>query len=210
MTSRETKPSIEYVLAGVRNAAEGKRLVVCDLDNTLMDESRYLFAGYETIARQAGEPRAASWMKDQFEYTGQEGLFEITRKTFPGMKGSLEEWLETLRWVEVTLPVLAWVQPFCEALPDVPMAILTNGDARQQRNKYRQLQPAAVRDRFRLYCAVDTKPKPSPAGLLRILNDYHCPAWAALMIGDSQTDADCAAAAGVSFYSILPPPLPSR
>jgi HAD superfamily hydrolase (TIGR01549 family) len=180
------------------------------MDNTLINECDYLFAGYEAIGRLAGNPRAAEWMKDQFMHTGRERLFEITRAAYEELSGTTEQWLEALRTVEVPLPLLPWVQAFCDALPQVPLAILTNGNARQQRNKYRQIQPAAVRDRFRLYCAADYKPKPSPAGLLRILTDYHCPAWAALMIGDSDNDADCAAAAGVPFFHIQPPPIPRR
>jgi HAD superfamily hydrolase (TIGR01549 family) len=185
--------------------AQEKRLIVFDMDNTLMDEARYLFAGYEAVAKFAAADDAklaramAACLKDQFALTGRERLFDTVRERYPQARGTLAEWLELLRCAVVDLPMLEWVEPFCAELPEIPLAILTNGNAPQQRNKYRQLRPAALRDRMRLYCAADTQPKPSPAGLWRILGDYKREPHEALMIGDSDSDAACAAAAGVDF-----------
>ena len=190
--------------------AQGKRLIVFDLDNTLTDESVYLFAGYEAIARLAGggsggETRnLAAWLKDEFQCGGRERLLDRMTERYPAVQGTVSEWLGLLRTVKVELPMQPWVAPFCEALPDAALAILTNGNPVQQRNKYRQLQPAALRDRMRLYCAAEIKPKPSPAGLWRILEDHNCPPHEALMIGDTGSDAACAAAAGVEFAQAPP------
>ena len=180
------------------------------MDNTLIDERVYLAAGYEAIAvlalrHESGNPyprkvrELATWMMDQFTLTGREGLFQYARSAYPGLVGSDEEWLGALRSVEVALPALPWVEAFCDALPATPMAILTNGNVVQQRNKYRQIEPPAVRARFRLYCAAEYQPKPEPGGLYRILKEFGVAARDCLMIGDSSADRDCADAAGVPF-----------
>lgn len=194
-------------------AAAGRRIIVFDMDDTLMEERSYLAAGFAAVARRfCGDGQkqvrtVAAWMLDQFTHHGRAGLFELTRAAFPELKGSNEEWLEALRTAEVFLPIQPWVASFCAALPGAAFAILTNGNAAQQRNKYRQLQPPELRDRMRLYCAAESKPKPSPAGLWRILEDYDCPQHAALMIGESENDMACAAAAGVDF-ALAPPVKP--
>ena len=186
-------------------AAAGKRLVVFDLDNTLMDETQYLFAGYDAVARVAAGGSASlarnltAWLRDEFQSGGRERLFERMAEHYPGVQGTVGDWLNELRTVKVSLAMLPWVAPFCDALPHAALAILTNGNAVQQRNKYHQLQPAELRERMRLYCAAESKPKPSPAGLWSILEDSHCPPFAALFIGDTATDEACAAAAGVPF-----------
>jgi FMN phosphatase YigB (HAD superfamily) len=193
--------SLETLLSRV----QGKRLVVFDLDNTLMDETRYLFAGYEAVARVAAGNSASlarnltAWLRDEFESGGRERLFERMAERYPAVRGTVEDWLSELRTVKVDLAMLPWVAPFCATVPHAAWAILTNGNAVQQRNKYHQLLPAELRDRMRLYCAAESKPKPSPAGLWRILEDAHCPPFAALMIGDTATDEACAVAAGVDF-----------
>lgn len=195
--------------------ARDRELVVFDLDNTLIEESRYLFAGYAAVAAVAAGDDAklartlAAWLRDEFECSGRERLFDRMAAAWPQVKGTVADWLEQLRGVEVELPVFPWVEELCAALPALPMAILTNGNAAQQRNKYRLMQPAALRDRMRLYCAAEIRSKPSPAGLWRILEDHRCPPHAALMIGDAESDAACAAAAGVSFV-MVPPAGPAR
>lgn len=180
------------------------------MDDTLIDERLYLAAGYEAIAalalrNEAGSESShkigelATWILDQFTHTGREGLFQYTRSAYPGLNGSNAEWLEALRTAKVALPALPWVEALCEALPETPMALLTNGNAIQQRNKYHQIEPPALRERFRLYCAAEYQPKPSPVGLCQILKDYGVSAHECLMIGDSAADRDCADAAGVHF-----------
>ena len=188
-------------------AAAGKRLVVFDLDNTLMDETEYLFAGYDAVALVAstGEmPRAAMmarWLQRAFLESGRGQLFERMRKEFPDAAGGIDDWLAALHSAQVPggIAIFDWVAPFCDRLPERHFAILTNGHAGQQRNKFQQLFPASLRDRFTLCCAAEHAPKPDPAGLLHLMGRFQCPAPAALFIGDTTTDEACAAAAGGPF-----------
>lgn len=188
-------------------AAAGKRLVVFDLDNTLMDETQYLFAGYDTVAAVAAggdAPRAAAmgqWLRRAFLKEGRGQLFERLLREFPNAVGGMSDWLAALHSAPVPggLTCFDWVAPFCDGLSGRHLAILTNGNAGQQRNKFQQLAPAALRDRFTLCCAADHAPKPDPAGLFHLMGRFHCGAQETLFIGDTATDEACAAAAGVSF-----------
>jgi FMN phosphatase YigB (HAD superfamily) len=194
-------------LDALLRAARGKRLIVFDMDNTLMDETAWLYAGYAAVARMAagGDDQLSGtlseWLMREFQKSGREKLFDRMAVSFPSVSGTLSDWLERLRTVEISLPMNSWVSSFCGELPDTALAILTNGNAVQQRNKYRQMEPARLRDRMRLYCAAETEPKPSPAGLLKILEDHQCPPEEALFIGDSASDSKCAGAAGVEFVT---------
>jgi len=70
---------------------------------------------------------------------------------------------------------------------------------------------AEVLDRENLTAAVDVvvgsdmvaRPKPAPDGLRLALDALHLPAGAALFVGDTVTDAEAAAAAGVPFAAVL-------
>src|SRR5262245_25070803 len=129
-------------------AARGKRLIVFDMDNTLMDETAWLFAGYASVAQMAagGDDQLSGtlseWLTLEFQKSGREKLFDRMAARFPSVSGTMSDWLERLRTVEISLPLHSWVSAFCEAFPDAALAILTNGNVVQQRNKYRQLEPA--------------------------------------------------------------------
>jgi len=195
-------------------AADGKRLVVFDLDNTLIDEWVYLRNAYAAVARIAsdGDEREAlaiaEWLQAEFRSSGRKNLFDRMAAAWPTASGNLARWLDAFRTAEMPLEMLSWVEPFCDGLVGVSFAILTNGNADQQRNKFALLQRSGNCRPFRLYCAIETESKPSPAGLIRILQDHNCVPSDAVMIGDSEVDRICAEATGVSF--ILAPNIPMR
>jgi FMN phosphatase YigB (HAD superfamily) len=182
-------------------------LIIFDLDNTLFDETTYLFPAYEAISKiaapendsLAGQIRC--FLQQTFLATGRAGLLDAMREKFPGLGGNLMSWLAAMRTLPVPggIPFLEWVEPFCADLPSTPLAILTNGNTQQQENKFRQLTPPNLRERFRLYCAAKYVPKPSPTALYAILREFHCDVSAALCVGDAETDRLCAERAGVAF-----------
>jgi FMN phosphatase YigB (HAD superfamily) len=191
----------------ISDAVSQAELVVFDLDDTLVDEGVWLNAAYAAISRIAApeDDRTAAKIAQSLSAGrlshGRAGLFERVRSDFPMARGDTSSWLAAMRNTEVRggLEIVPWALSLCETFPDKQLAILTNGNATQQRNKYRQLVPCGARNRFRLYCASDLEPKPSPSSLLTILSDFECIPEDAVFLGDHPTDRECADRAGVPF-----------
>lgn len=192
----------------------GKKLLVCDLDNTLMDETAWLFTGYDAVSKVAApkNPTLAeeigSFLRQRFLSQGRQQVFDAVKESFPESVGEMAEWLAALRCAVVPggLTMAPWAVTLCRSVPGLALAILTNGHQAQQRHKFAQLQPAEVRDRFQLYCAANYAAKPDTAGLRAILHDFDCAPGDALFVGDTEVDRQCAEQAGVPFA--WAPPLP--
>jgi len=84
------------------------------------------------------------------------------------------------------------VLPMVERLPDLPRAVVTNGDGAQQREKVAVLGLAAAVDAVLVSSEVGAA-KPDPRIMLRAAQELGVPAGRCLMVGD-QIDRDVRAA----------------
>ena len=181
-------------------------LVVIDLDGTLVDERAYLFPAYEAIASFLGPITGISseslsdWLKHEFDARGRKNLFQIFFAHFGIHESNLKPILEILRSVELPTPleIAYWATM---SLPEAKssIAILTNGNPEQQRNKIRQSNLDLVRPNVRVICANEVDPKPSPRALLDFMLESQVSRDLTLLIGDSEVDQECARLAGVKF-----------
>jgi phosphoglycolate phosphatase-like HAD superfamily hydrolase len=187
------------------------QLLILDLDGTLYDEAAYLRAAYSEIARtveaRTGVPmrKVEDFLHSSFVSQGRSGLFDRMCAEFGLAPDYLAHALSVLRGVSVT-GGLSFHPPMAALLDwalnrSKSLAVLTNGNVAQQRNKIAQL---CLPQKVRVYFANEIAPKPSPLGIERILKDHSCAAESAVLIGDDIVDEQAAMAAGIAFRHVRP------
>jgi len=82
--------------------------------------------------------------------------------------------------------------------------ILTNGNPEQQLNKIKQTEWHGLENYLTVYFADEVMAKPEPDALHSILKTHNLERRDIAMIGNSETDELCAAAAGVDYLEYYP------
>lgn len=161
-----------------------------DLDDTLIDESKYLRAAYGVISRYM----ASKYGKNQHEMysfllkNGRKKLFNRFLDEFSLPVTEMGELLEILRTVEVELHVFPEMMMKLRELVrnNKKIIIVTNGNHKQQANKLRCTDFAGLM----YHIDVIFTNKPNTSGLS--FNN-------AVMIGDSTIDKEFADNLGIPF-----------
>ena len=188
-----------------RGALGDARAVLFDLDDTLYDA-----ATFETQADQA----VAEVFARLGEIEVAEALVYAANARVGGWSGYLDGWAEAMNLgresVAEALNVRRSMSPrlelrsgAAELLSELKeagraIAIVTNGDRRQQENKVDALGLVA-RWGIHVEYAADSEPKPSPRSVERTLNTLGVSAPQAVFVGDSASDESAAHAAHVRF-----------
>lgn len=187
--------------------AESGKKFIFDLDNTLIDENIWLEHAYEKIASIAF-PRdfekalnAFSFLKKAFKDEGRKNLLDKFKSEFPESEGEIQDWLIAMRNLKIRagIPIDFFKKEILLRHPKSCIAILTNGSPEQQKNKYLQISPFELVEKIMLFCANEFKPKPSPIGLIKVLEKFSLEPMEVVFIGDSEEDFECAASANVEF-----------
>jgi putative hydrolase of the HAD superfamily len=185
-------------------------MFIFDFDNTIYDERDYLFSQYGRIAAdicgkfELDENAVRSWMVAQFSVSGRSGLFQRLFETFGIPSSYLPAALKILRESRPVAPLIPFpdvagcIRAFVER---AHVVILTNGNKTQQQNKIAHLADDVLRS-LPAYFADDYKPKPSPEAAIAILRDFGVLPQHAVLIGDSDTDKQCAIGAEIDFLNI--------
>lgn len=182
--------------------ARPPRLVVFDLDGTLVDSSGDLAAAVRAALLRAA-PGSAPLSVDQVRtFIGNGARVLIERSlAAAGVRRPPEEVLPVFlecyaeRLLDTTR-VYAGAQAALDGLEGTPLAVLTNKPGALSR---RLLEGLGLARRFERIVGSDDLPqrKPDPAGLLWILAQLGVPATRAVMVGDSAVDVRTGRAAGV-------------
>jgi phosphoglycolate phosphatase len=184
----------------------GIRLVVFDLDGTLVDSSRDLASAVNrTLARLApGTPELAHDQVRSFIGDGARILLSRSLSA-AGLARSAEEALPVFLEAYAgclldSTRLYPGIRETLEALAGRALAVLTNKPGALSR---RLLEGLSVRSRFAQVLGGDEMVrKPDPSGLLRLLRENHVPAHAAVMVGDSANDVATGRAAGVASVGV--------
>ena len=176
------------------------RLVVFDLDGTLVDSKRDLAdAANALIAERGGMPLT----EDQVAGMVGEGAALLVRRALraagidPDLRGALARFLEL--YDERVLVHTAAYDGIEEVLatlaPRVPMAVLTNKPTRATE---RILSGLGLREHFRDVIGGDTPlgRKPDPAGMQELIARAGATPGTTWLVGDSRVDLDTARRAG--------------
>ena len=177
------------------------RLVVFDLDGTLIDSSRDLASAVNRALRRAA-PDAPSLEEDVVRsFVGSGARILITRSVAAAhLERSVDEVLplfleEYRRGLLDATRLYPGAEEALDRLRDRPLAVLTNKPGDMSRAI---LEGLGVAGRFfRIYGAGDIDArKPDPAGLKRIAEEAGVDVQAAVMVGDSGIDVLTGRAAG--------------
>lgn len=183
--------------------------VIFDLDDTLIHERDYLFAGYKVIANKLGKNsieanRMFLFLRDNFELGFRTGLFDSMIQYFglsfnelPFMIGLLRD-LDLKTGLSITNEGKAILKIL--KTQKKKYTIITNGNPKQQANKIRQIVWGSLPKPSKVIFANEFKPKPSIESF-RHLQINFCQKKI-LMIGDSDIDRDFASKAKIDFYRI--------
>ena len=183
------------------------RLLVFDLDGTLVDSSRDI-AGAANAALARLAPGTAPIPLDAvLSFVGEGARLLVERcLAHAGLGLSADEVLRVYlecygERILDTTRLYPGVGEALDGLAGTPLAVLTNQPGDFSRSI---LEGLGVAPRFaRIWGAGDVKArKPDPEGLLRLMAETGAPAGETWMVGDSPTDVAAARAAGVRVAGV--------
>ena len=188
-----------------RGALGDARAVLFDLDDTLYDaatfESQVDQAVAEVFARLAEiEVAEALTYAVTARVVGWSGYLDRWAEAMNLGRESVAEALNVRRSMSPRLELRSGAAELLSELTEAgcAIAIVTNGDRRQQENKVDALGLVA-RWGIHVEYAADSEPKPSPLSVERTLNTLGVSALQAVFVGDSASDESAAHAAHVQF-----------
>ena len=181
------------------------KLVVFDLDNTLYCETDYLFAAYRRIAELcASDPKTAeeyyTFLCTSFVQEGRVDLFQRFKDRY-AVTLTVPQMLEVLRTTECALTLYSAKKDLIAQLLEkgIKVAVLTNGNVQQQRQKIADLQLKELFPQVEVVYASEIESKPSPRALQLLMAQAGVLPSETLFVGDDETDCRTAANAGVDF-----------
>lgn len=182
------------------------QLYIFDLDNTLYNEEDYLFGAYQAITAHFKNPDIYSFLKNTFQKDGRQMLFNKMGQQFGLPETALKECLDLLRTFKPEQPLVV-DEKIKQLLKELKqkgkvLAILTNGNVVQQKNKVELLKNQLSNYFEIIVFANELEPKPSPKGIEYIVNKTGVGMTDTLVIGDSETDKTAAVNAGVDFLHV--------
>jgi phosphoglycolate phosphatase-like HAD superfamily hydrolase len=191
-----------------------KKAFVFELDDVLYPEKDYLlqvyylFAGFMEYTELFDAKVMLKLMTDTFEQEGRHAVFNRVKERFH-IDEKYRHNFDTLHYT-ARLPLkLLLFSKALTLLQDIvvdrkQLFILTNGDPQQQLNKIRQTEWHGLEKYLTCYFADEIMPKPEPDTLIHILKMHGLERRDVAMIGNTETDSHCAAAAGVDYFVFEP------
>ena len=184
------------------------RLLVFDLDGTLVDSSRDIAASANAAIRRVAPGTAEIPLAAILSFVGEGARLLVERSLrHAGLSLSADEVLPV--YIECyaerlldTTRLYPGVAEALDALAGPSLAVLTNKPGDFSR---RILEGLGVARRFARVCGAGDVPsrKPDPAGLLRLMDELGATTADTWMVGDSATDVGAGRAAGVKVAGVL-------
>jgi phosphoglycolate phosphatase len=180
-----------------------KRLVIFDCDGVLFRSERANIAFYNEVMRQLGQPAMDPQGEAACHSLASAQLFETLFGTQPHVLDRARHVAQALDYgpfYRLMTPQQDLYDVLASLRAAYRLAIATN----------RGKTAAEVVERFALHPYIEltvgvldvARPKPYPDMLERCLEHFGVARGEALFVGDQQTDADAAHAAGVSFVAV--------
>ena len=186
------------------------KLVVFDLDGTLVDSARDIAASVNAALAQLARASPPVPLERVVSFVGEGARVLIERVLlYQGLKldadAVLPVYLQCYRERALdTTRLFAGLEDALAALAAAgrELAVLTNKPGDLSRSI---LDGLGVASRFARIWGADDAParKPDPAGLVALLRELEAPASEAWLVGDSPTDVETARAAGVRAAGVL-------
>jgi phosphoglycolate phosphatase-like HAD superfamily hydrolase len=196
----------------MKNYFSKYKLIVFDLDNTLISEKEYLFKAYEDISYFIEKKcfidriKIENYLKNKFIKNGRSKLFDNMFNDFNINDVEMISILNILRTVEPRkkISLIENMKLILEILitNEIPYVIFTNGNVDQQKNKVANIQWEGLQTEV-IY-ANEIKPKPDAISFSTYLekNKIKINKHEILMIGDSNVDQLFAEKFGCDFKNV--------
>jgi phosphoglycolate phosphatase len=179
------------------------RVLVFDWDGTIIDSASTIA---ECIRLAAGDIGLAVPTQEQASHVIGLGLQDALKHAVPDLRPEqMMEFVARYRHHflsrEDTMGLFDGMRDLLEYLSrDKPLGIATG---KSRRGLDRSLEAMNLRSCFQASrCADETHPKPHPAMLLELMEEFDVPAQKMLMIGDTSHDLEMARAAGVDALAV--------
>lgn len=187
---------------------------IFDLDNTLIEETDYLFQGYFEIADHIAQKNKSLDIEDLYIFLTSrfinEGRKEIFNKLFEEYSINnieIKDCLRILRTFEVKKSMTLF--PECKSAiiffqeREKNLFIVTNGNVLQQKNKVRNTNWGKLKmESIPVVFANEIAPKPSEQSFNFLRTEHGIKEKETLMIGDSDFDRDYAQNCNIDFMFI--------
>jgi phosphoglycolate phosphatase len=178
-------------------------LLVFDWDGTIIDSASTIA---ECIRLAAADLRLDVPTKEQASHVIGLGLQDALRYAVPQLRAEqMSEFVARYRHHflarEDSMGLFEGMRELIEAMSEVrPLAIATG---KSRRGLDRALDATGLKPYFQASrCADETHPKPHPAMLLELMEEFDVQAQSALMIGDTSHDLEMARSAGVDALAV--------
>ena len=181
---------------------------IFDFDNTIINELDYIFPIFEESltesnfnGQQIGQLKQT--FLDTYKHRGSLKIIDHTLKGHDHPLDFLEIYLNNLRKHRSLENKLACNLVFIEFVnsiyftPDT-VHIISNGNTKQQQNKFRNTDFTPLKKEIKFHCAADYQPKPDPLSFKSIFSEKN----KYLYIGDSDIDCEFAKNSGIDFLNI--------
>jgi phosphoglycolate phosphatase len=179
------------------------RLLVFDWDGTIIDSASTIA---ECIRLAAADLGLDVPTKEQASHVIGLGLHDALRYAVPQLRPEqMSEFVARYRYHflmrEDSMGLFDGMRNLIEGMSKVRTLAIATGKSR--RGLDRALDSTGLKPYFQSSrCADETNPKPHPAMLLELLNEFDVAPNAALMIGDTSHDLEMARAAGVDGLAV--------
>lgn len=196
-----------------RNLLSTKNYFLIDLDDTLYDESQYLFPAYNAIAKylqqnfHEDEVAIRTFLKNTFTEEGREYLFNKMFAVFEMEEGIMPALLHIMRTVQLNYKMNlfeVWQDMLTQLQQQQKkIFVITNGNPIQQKNKIAQIDWKGFDQQIEFFCADEWKRKPAIDVFEVIMKKYADATFSDfIMIGDSKTDEEFAINCGIDFTNV--------
>lgn len=179
------------------------RLLVFDWDGTIIDSAGTIA---DCIRLAAGDLGLDVPTREQASHVIGLGLHDALRYAVPQLRPQqMPEFVARYRYHflmrEDRMGLFDGMRELIERLSEMRTLAIATGKSR--RGLERALEATGLKQYFQSSrCADETHPKPNPAMLLELMNEFDVPPESALMIGDTSHDLEMARAAGVDGLAV--------
>lgn len=188
------------------------KLIVFDLDNTLISEKEYLFKGYEDISYFIEKKcfidrmKIENYLKNEFIKNGRSKLFDNMFSDFNINDVEMTSILNILRTVKPRkkISLIENMKLILEILINngIPYVIFTNGNVDQQKNKVANIQWEGLQTEVIYANEINPKPDAISFSTYLVKNKIKINKHEILMIGDSNADQLFAKTFGCDFKHV--------
>ena len=186
--------------------AENAKLVIFDLDGTLVESVDFHVKTFEEACRQMGI-EVDEKLKEEFRKRVGKKFEEIASEILPSLSDEEVERLSKVKW-ELSEKLLEEIKPneriieFIRNAPENYEFALFSSSSKKFVMKV--LEKLGIKDRFRVVIGKENvrEGKPSPEGILKILEKTGIGKENAMYVGDSEYDRQAAESAGIKFLHV--------